>query len=88
MNARRRSVSSSTRWNSPASLICAIQRSAVVGGTPEAMHSEVTETRVCSARAAVTLLHAGYAATSVCDGWLGNHTGPGLRAAETPPAAR
>ena len=45
-------------------------------------------TGVRSARAAVTLVHAGYAATSVCDGWLGNHTGPGLRAAETPPAAR
>ena len=50
MKARRRSPVSSCRSSKPVSTICAIQRRAVVGGTPLAMHRLVTETRTCSAQ--------------------------------------
>lgn len=55
-------------------------------GAPPAAVVVFCSTGVRSARAAAALELAGYAATSVCDGWLGNHTGAGLRAAEAPAA--
>lgn len=68
MNTLRWSVSSWILASSPLSVIWSIQRRAVVGGTPEAIHSDVTETRLCSDRAAVrssSIFQAGSANNSL-----------------------